>query len=58
MRRQSKLDLAALVEKAASNEEGVPYSAIPAVKNGKAVLVVKIAMSDGTSQSVDVALQP
>ena len=56
--QQSQLDLAALVEKAASTEKGIPYSAIPAVRNGKAVLVVKLATPDGASHSVDVALQP
>jgi hypothetical protein len=54
--QQSKLDLAAVVEKAAARETGVPYSAIPAVRNGKAVVVVKFAASDGASHSVDVAL--
>jgi hypothetical protein len=54
--QQSKLDLAALVEKAASTDKGIPYSAIPAVKNAKAVLVVKLAMPDGSSHSVDIEL--
>ena len=54
--QQSKVDLAALVEKAAAKEKGTPYSAIPAVKNGKPVVVVKIAAGDGTTHSVDVAL--
>lgn len=54
--QQSKLDLAAVVEKASANEKGVPYSAIPAIKNGKGVVVVKFATPDGTSHSVDVAL--
>ena len=56
--QQSRLDLAALVEKAASTEKGIPYSAIPAVKNGRAVLVVKLATPDGANHSVDVTLQP
>jgi hypothetical protein len=54
--QQSKLDLASVVEKASANEKGVPYSAIPAVKNGKAVVVVKFATPDGASHAVDVAL--
>lgn len=54
--QQSKLDLAAVVEKAAANEKGVPYSAIPAFKNGKGIVVVKFATPDGTSHSIDVAL--
>lgn len=56
--QQSKLDLVALVEKAAVNEKGIPYSAIPTVKNGNAVLVVRFAAADGASHSVDVALRP
>ena len=54
--QQSRIDLAALIEKVASTEKGVPYSAIPAVKNGKPVLVVKFAAPDGASHAVDVAL--
>jgi len=54
--QQSKLDLAALVEKTAAKEKGVPYSAIPALKNGKAVVIVKFATPDGASHAVDVAL--
>ena len=54
--QQSKLDLAALVEKAAGTEKGVPYSAIPAVKNGRAILVVKFAAVDGASHAVEIAL--
>jgi hypothetical protein len=54
--QQSKLDLAAVVEKAASAEKGTAYSAIPAVKNGKPVVTVKFATTDGGSHSVDVAL--
>jgi hypothetical protein len=54
--QQSKMDLAAVVEKAAAKEKGVPFSAVPAVRNGKAVVVVKFAASDGASHSVDVAL--
>ncbi|HEU5137989.1 MAG TPA: hypothetical protein VFU13_22790 [Steroidobacteraceae bacterium] len=56
--QQSRLDLAALVEKAASSEKGIPYSAIPTVKNGTPVLVIKFAAPDGASHSVDVALRP
>jgi hypothetical protein len=52
----SKLDLAAIVEKAAASEKGTAYSAIPAVKNGKAVVTVKFGMRDGSSHSVDVSL--
>ena len=54
--QQSKMDLAAAVEKAATTAQGVPYSAIPAIKSGKPVVIVKIAAPDGTSHSVDVAL--
>jgi hypothetical protein len=54
--QQSKVDLAAVVEKAATTEKGTPYSAIPALKNGKPVVVVKFATPDGASHSVDVAL--
>ena len=54
--QQSKLDLAGIVEKAASKEKGIPYSAIPAVKAGKAVVVVKFATPDGASHAVDVAI--
>jgi hypothetical protein len=56
--QQSKLDLAALIERAAANEKSIPYSAIPTVKNGNAVLVVKFAAPDGASHSVDVTLNP
>jgi hypothetical protein len=54
--QQSKQDLASVVEKAAAKEKGLPYSAIPAVKNGKAVVVVKFATPDGASHAVDVPL--
>lgn len=54
--QQSKLDLASVVEKAAAKEKGLPYSAIPEVKNGKAVVVVKFATPDGASHAVDVPL--
>jgi hypothetical protein len=54
--QQSKLDLAALVERAASMHKGRPYSAIPAVKNGKPILVVKLAETNGSSHSVDIPL--
>jgi hypothetical protein len=56
--QQSKSDLATLVEKASATEKGTPYSAIPAVKNGNPVLVVKFAAPDGASHSVDVPLRP
>jgi len=52
----SRADLSAIVEKAASTEKGTPYSAIPAVRSGKAVVVVKFATADGATHSVDVAL--
>jgi hypothetical protein len=54
--QQSKLDLAGIVEKAAALEKGTVFSAIPAVKNGRAVVVVKFATPGGASHSVDVAL--
>jgi len=52
----SRADLSAIVEKAASTEKGTPYSAIPAVRSGKAVVVVKFATADGATRSVDVGL--
>ena len=52
----SRMDLVAVVEKAAAAGKGTPYSAIPAVKNGKPVVTVKFATPDGSSHSVDVAL--
>jgi hypothetical protein len=52
----SRADLSAIVEKAASTEKGTPYSAIPGVRSGKAVVVVKFATADGATHSVDVAL--
>jgi hypothetical protein len=52
----SRLDLAALIEKAASSAKGIPYSAVPAVRNGKPVLMVKFAEPSGTSHMLDIPL--
>jgi hypothetical protein len=52
----TRMDLVTIIEKAAASDKGTPYSAIPAVKNGKPVVAVKFATPDGSSHSVDVAL--
>lgn len=54
--QQSKVGLADLVMTASTTEKGMVYSAIPAVKNGKAVLVLLIASPDGKTHSKDVEL--
>lgn len=53
----TKASLADLVTGASANRKGTAYSAIPAVKNSKAVLVVLFASPDGTTKSVDVELR-
>jgi len=55
--QQSKAGLADLVMAASTTEKGTAYSAIPAVKNGKAVLVVLIATPDGKTHSTDIELR-
>jgi hypothetical protein len=52
----TKTSLADIVTKAASGQAGTPYSAIPAVKDGKSVVVVLFALPDGTTNKVSVAL--
>ena len=52
----TRMDLVAIVEKAGASDKGTPYSAIPAVKNGKPVVTVKFATPGDSSHSVDVAL--
>lgn len=54
--QQSKASLADLVATASTAEKGTVYSAIPAVKNGKAVLVVLTASPDGKTHSSDIEL--
>jgi len=53
----SKMSLADIVAKAASGQPGTPFSAIPAVKNGKAVVVVLFALPDGKTNAVNVDLR-
>jgi hypothetical protein len=55
--QMTKLSLADIVTKAASGQAGKPYSAIPAVKDGKAVVVVLFALPDGKSNAVSVDLR-
>jgi hypothetical protein len=53
----TKMSLADVVKKAASGHTGTPYSAIPAVKDGKAFVVVVFALPDGTTSAVNVDLR-
>ena len=53
----SKASLADIVMQASAGKYGTPYSAIPEVKNGKAVVVVLFAASDGKTHAVDVDLR-
>jgi len=53
----TKMGLADLVAKATSGQAGAPYSAIPAIKDGKAVVVVLFASQDGKSTTVNVDLR-
>jgi hypothetical protein len=48
--------LADIVRKAASGQPGTPYSAIPAVKDGKSVVVVLFALPDGKTSAANVDL--
>jgi hypothetical protein len=52
----TKTSLADIVKKAASGQPGTPYSAIPAVKDGKSVVVVQFALPDGKTSAVSVEL--
>ena len=53
----TEMSLADIVTKAANGQAGKPYSAIPAVKDGKAVVVVLFALPDGKSNAVNVDLR-
>jgi hypothetical protein len=53
----SKASLADLVTQASTGKSGTPYSAIPEVKKGKPVVVVRFAMPEGNTQAVDVDLR-
>jgi hypothetical protein len=53
----SKMSLADIVAKAASGQAGTPYSAIPAIKDGKAVVVVLFASPEGKTSTVNVDLR-
>lgn len=53
----TKLGLADIVAKASIGQAGVAYSAIPAVKNGRAVVVVAFALPTGKAAAVDVDLR-
>jgi hypothetical protein len=44
------------VKKAASGQAGTPYSAIPAVKDGRSLVVVLFALPDGKTNAVNVDL--
>jgi hypothetical protein len=53
----SKMDLAEVVAKAAGGQKGTPFSAIPAVKDGKAIVAVLFATPDGKTNTVNVDLR-
>jgi hypothetical protein len=53
----SKMSLADIVGKAADGQTGTAYSAIPAVKDGKPVVVVLFAQPDGRTNAVNVDLR-
>jgi hypothetical protein len=53
----SKLSLADIVTKASAQQNGTPYSAIPAMKDGKPVVAVLFAAPDGKVATVNVDLQ-
>ena len=53
----TKMTLADIVAKASQGQSGMPYSAIPAVMNGKAVVVVRFAAPDGKTSAVNVDLR-
>jgi len=52
----SKAGLADIVTTASKANQGTAFSAIPAVKGGKAVVVVMFATADGKTHAVDVEL--
>jgi hypothetical protein len=52
----TRMGLADIVAKAAAGQAGTAYSAIPAVRDGKPVVVVKFATADGKSHVVVVSL--
>jgi hypothetical protein len=51
------MSLADVVAKAANGGTGTPYSAIPTMEDGKAVVVVLFASPDGKSNGVNVDLR-
>jgi hypothetical protein len=53
----SKLSLEDVIKKATAGQKGTVFSAIPAVNNGKPVVVVGIAKPDGTRTDVLFDLQ-
>lgn len=53
----SKMSLAEIVARASAGQAGTAYSAIPAVKGGKAVVVVLFAMPNGNTAAVNVDLR-
>ena len=53
----SKTSLADIVTQASTGKYGTAYSAIPEVKNGKPVVVLLFATSDGKTHTVDVDLR-
>ena len=53
----TKMTLAECIEKAAAAQKGTVYSAIPAVKAGKAVVNVLVAAPDGKSVAVSIDVQ-
>jgi hypothetical protein len=52
----TKKGLADIVTEASNGQSGTPYSAIPAVKDGKAVVVVLFATQDGKTKAVNINL--
>jgi hypothetical protein len=52
----TKMSLADIVKKAARGQAGTPYSAIPAVKDGKSFVIVLFALPDGKTNAVNVDL--
>ena len=53
----SKVSLADIVIKASTGKTGTVYSAIPAVKGGKPIVVVMFATPDGKTSAMDVDLR-
>jgi hypothetical protein len=54
--RLTKKGLADVVTEASSGQSATPYSAISAVRDGKAVVVVLFATQDGKTKTVNVNL--